>query len=93
MYGRFIDTACVMMEPTCGERGRCIVYDNATYKYIMHGITLGMIILTVIFCIFMWLNVRNKDDSDWEDPQSKEMNGRTSQEPEAIPMMEMSQRA
>nr|CAD7462391.1 unnamed protein product [Timema tahoe] len=37
VYGAVVDSACLVWETTCGERGACWLYDANVFRMFFHG--------------------------------------------------------
>ncbi|XP_066957257.1 solute carrier organic anion transporter family member 74D-like [Macrobrachium rosenbergii] len=48
MIGSLIDYSCVLWQRTCGRRGYCYLYDLDKYRWIIHGVPVGGMILSFI---------------------------------------------
>ncbi|KAJ9574320.1 hypothetical protein L9F63_026033, partial [Diploptera punctata] len=54
VYGAVVDSACLVWEMACGERGACWLYDANVFRMFFHGTT-GAILLCAFFMdIIVW---------------------------------------
>ncbi|CAL7939812.1 organic anion transporting polypeptide 74D [Xylocopa sonorina] len=54
VYGAVVDSACLVWEYACGERGACWLYDSNVFRMFYHGTTGGILILAFIVDIVVW---------------------------------------
>ncbi|KAL1416236.1 hypothetical protein MTO96_006494 [Rhipicephalus appendiculatus] len=50
-----MDTSCLVWEVNCGARGNCWVYDAATFRYLLHGVSMGFIVLGALFSLAVYV--------------------------------------
>ncbi|XP_071797288.1 solute carrier organic anion transporter family member 3A1-like [Asterias amurensis] len=55
LYGACIDSACLVWQSLCGERGSCAVYDIERFRMIIYGLTAGLIALQFIAFVVIFL--------------------------------------
>ncbi|XP_064109422.1 solute carrier organic anion transporter family member 74D-like isoform X1 [Macrobrachium nipponense] len=48
MIGTLIDYSCILWQRTCGRRGYCYLYNLDKYRWIIHGVPVGGMILSFI---------------------------------------------
>ncbi|XP_071101395.1 solute carrier organic anion transporter family member 2A1-like [Haliotis cracherodii] len=41
IFGRVIDSSCLIWDSVCGERGACVLYNMADFRIKLHGVVLG----------------------------------------------------
>ncbi|CAD5115958.1 DgyrCDS4888 [Dimorphilus gyrociliatus] len=83
LYGRAIDTTCILLAPDCGDgKNVCLKYNAPYFRYYLHGITITFMFLALVFLVVIYLKTRNKPDpngppSNKEDggEEMKELNG------------------
>ncbi|XP_066601245.1 solute carrier organic anion transporter family member 74D [Prorops nasuta] len=54
VYGAVVDSACLVWEYACGERGACWLYDSNVFRKFYHGTTGGILILAFIVDLVVW---------------------------------------
>ncbi|XP_043287932.1 solute carrier organic anion transporter family member 74D [Venturia canescens] len=54
VYGAVVDSACLVWEYSCGERGACWLYDSNTFRMFFHGTTGGILILAFVVDLVVW---------------------------------------
>lgn len=60
IFGRVIDTTCLVWNYQCGKRGDCQLYDQEVFRYSMNGLSLGKLRDVLwTFNIFKVLYVKN----------------------------------
>ena len=42
MFGTLFDSTCRIWQNKCGSRGACLIYDIGSFRYYMHGVTVGI---------------------------------------------------
>ncbi|KAL3243591.1 hypothetical protein MRX96_020184 [Rhipicephalus microplus] len=73
VYGAIMDTSCLVWEVNCGARGNCWLYDAATFRYLLHGVSMGFIALGALFSLAVYVfgrhscQLRVDQDSGDED--------------------------
>ncbi|XP_054922554.1 solute carrier organic anion transporter family member 74D-like isoform X2 [Dermacentor andersoni] len=55
IYGAIMDRSCLVWEVNCGARGNCWVYDAATFRYLLHGVSMGFIALGAFFSLAVYV--------------------------------------
>uniref|UniRef100_A0A0E9Y2K7 Solute carrier organic anion transporter family member n=1 Tax=Amblyomma americanum TaxID=6943 RepID=A0A0E9Y2K7_AMBAM len=55
IYGAIMDRSCLVWEVNCGARGNCWVYDAATFRYLLHGASMGFIVLGALFSLAIYV--------------------------------------
>ncbi|CAG2109912.1 unnamed protein product, partial [Medioppia subpectinata] len=62
VYGAVVDGSCLIWESKCGHRGNCWVYDTYNFRRNLHGLTLGLYFIGIIFdVIVIFLSKRIKN--------------------------------
>ncbi|KAJ4450343.1 hypothetical protein ANN_01763 [Periplaneta americana] len=75
VYGAVVDSACLVWEMACGERGACWLYDASVFRMFYHGTT-GAILLCAFFMdIIVWYKAGSINFVDEQvPPQEEELN-------------------
>nr|CAD7262492.1 unnamed protein product [Timema shepardi] len=72
VYGAVVDSACLVWETTCGERGACWLYDANVFRMFFHGTT-GAILLCAFFVdIIVWYKAGSINFVDEQVPIQEE---------------------
>lgn len=51
IFGALVDSTCIIWRTTCGSVGACSLYDIQLFRLRMHGLTIGLRIITLFFYI------------------------------------------
>uniref|UniRef100_A0ABD2X182 Uncharacterized protein n=2 Tax=Trichogramma TaxID=7490 RepID=A0ABD2X182_9HYME len=54
VYGAVVDSACLVWEYACGEKGACWLYDSQVFRMFFHGTTGGIMALAFIVDLIVW---------------------------------------
>ncbi|XP_074110780.1 organic anion transporting polypeptide 74D [Cotesia typhae] len=54
VYGAVVDSACLVWDNSCGERGACWLYDSNIFRMFFHGTTGGILTLAFIVDLVVW---------------------------------------
>ncbi|XP_077487686.1 solute carrier organic anion transporter family member 74D-like [Amblyomma americanum] len=49
IYGALTDASCIVWEDRCGDRGSCWLYDLKKLRYLIHGVTTGLLVTGCVF--------------------------------------------
>ncbi|XP_058819786.1 solute carrier organic anion transporter family member 74D [Topomyia yanbarensis] len=72
IYGRIIDSTCLVWTEECGERGNCQLYDQRLFRYYINLTALGLTAIGVFFDLLVWWYGRTLDlYGDQEAEQKK----------------------
>ncbi|XP_067667494.1 solute carrier organic anion transporter family member 2A1-like [Haliotis asinina] len=70
VFGRIIDSSCLIWDSACGERGACVLYDMADFRVKLHSLVLGArgvsFVFTLMACV---VAIKTKK---WEKKEEKE---------------------
>lgn len=61
IYGRIIDSTCLVWTEECGERGNCQLYDQRLFRYYINFTALGLTTIGVFFDLLVWWYGRTLD--------------------------------
>ncbi|XP_033100137.1 solute carrier organic anion transporter family member 5A1-like [Anneissia japonica] len=53
-FGAVIDTACILWEDNCGEKGACIEYDNHKFFLVYLGLCASLKIVSIVLVFIVW---------------------------------------
>ncbi|XP_008478683.1 solute carrier organic anion transporter family member 4A1-like [Diaphorina citri] len=79
VYGAVVDSACLVWESVCGEKGACNLYDTDVFRVFYHGTT-GFILLLAFFVdTIVWYKAGsiNFADEETNTPEDDEMQAMT----------------
>lgn len=69
IFGRIVDTTCLIWKTSCSSRGACQHYDIVDYRLKFHSFGLVFKLMAISICCFGLWKVRN-----WPDwPQNKQV--------------------
>ncbi|XP_050389579.2 solute carrier organic anion transporter family member 2A1 [Patella vulgata] len=82
VYGKIIDSICLVWDSRCGERGACTLYDINMFRYKFHGFVIGVDLVSVILmCITVFVS-RNHEHMNTKPEVDKHMEGKQNGEKE-----------
>lgn len=61
IYGRIIDSTCLVWTEECGKRGNCQLYDQRLFRYYINLTALGLTAIGVFFDVLVWWYGRTLD--------------------------------
>ncbi|CAN8018133.1 hypothetical protein HPB47_021757 [Ixodes persulcatus] len=71
IYGAVIDASCLVWEDRCGDRGACWIYDLQKLRYLIHGVTTVLLVISAVFqCGVVYYSkiIKNFYDEGETDP-------------------------
>ena len=68
VYGAVTDSACLIWEEKCGQKGNCWVYDTTKFRNLLHGLTLGLYIMGSVFDVIVVI-MANRIKNLYDDPE------------------------
>lgn len=82
LYGRIIDSTCLIWNTKCGRRGNCQLYDPIMFRYILHITSASFIFLAAVFDGLVWYYGKNlklfgDDDDEKEKKKKKKPSGKS----------------
>ncbi|XP_043521603.1 solute carrier organic anion transporter family member 74D isoform X2 [Frieseomelitta varia] len=87
VYGAVVDSACLVWEYACGERGACWLYDSNVFRMFYHGTTGGILILAFVVDIVVWYkagSISFVEEQEAEEGTVEEMATLKSQDAQAV---------
>ncbi|CAN8018134.1 unnamed protein product [Ixodes persulcatus] len=78
IHGAVIDASCIVWEDRCGESGACWIYDLQKLRYLIHGVTTLVLVLSCLFqaaVIYYSKTIRNFYDEDETEPPATRAGG------------------
>ncbi|XP_011185747.2 solute carrier organic anion transporter family member 74D [Zeugodacus cucurbitae] len=61
IFGRMIDSTCLVWTETCHGRGNCQLYDQTKFRYYVNILALSLTSIGVVFDILVWYHGRHLD--------------------------------
>ncbi|XP_055550083.1 solute carrier organic anion transporter family member 74D [Wyeomyia smithii] len=61
IYGRIIDSTCLVWTEECGTRGNCQLYDQRLFRYYINFTALGLTAVGVFFDVLVWWHGKTLD--------------------------------
>ncbi|KYN21179.1 PREDICTED: solute carrier organic anion transporter family member 4C1 [Trachymyrmex cornetzi] len=87
VYGAVVDSACLVWEYACGERGACWLYDSNVFRMFYHGTTGGILMLAFVVDIVVWYkagSISFVEEQEGETGTAEEMATLKSQDAQAV---------
>ncbi|XP_011496966.1 PREDICTED: solute carrier organic anion transporter family member 3A1 isoform X2 [Ceratosolen solmsi marchali] len=87
VYGAVVDSACLVWEYSCGERGACWLYDSNVFRMFFHGTTGGILALAFIVDMIVWYkagSINFVDEQEHKVGTSEEMRNLKTQDIQTI---------
>ncbi|XP_076283675.1 organic anion transporting polypeptide 74D [Lasioglossum baleicum] len=87
VYGAVVDSACLVWEYACGQRGACWLYDSNVFRMFYHGTTGGILVLAFVVDIVVWYkagSINFVEEQETEDGTVEEMATLKSQDAQAV---------
>ncbi|KAL0124702.1 hypothetical protein PUN28_006509 [Cardiocondyla obscurior] len=87
VYGAVVDSACLVWEYACGERGACWLYDSNVFRMFYHGTTGGILLLAFVVDIVVWYkagSISFVEEQEGETGTAEEMATLKSQDAQAV---------
>jgi len=60
-YGAVIDSTCMVWKSVCGENGNCLLYHTDKFRYLIHILPSGFMLLASLFDFGVYLQVKKLD--------------------------------
>lgn len=72
IFGRIIDTTCLIWNNKCEQKGNCLLYDPIKFRYYLHSSAAILISIAIVFDYLIWYYGRDLDlYGDLNDEKSK----------------------
>ncbi|XP_070167485.1 solute carrier organic anion transporter family member 74D [Polyergus mexicanus] len=87
VYGAVVDSACLVWEYACGERGACWLYDSNVFRMFYHGTTGGILVLAFVVDIIVWYkagSINFVEEQEGEEGTAEEMATLKSQDAQTV---------
>ncbi|GAB1870007.1 Solute carrier organic anion transporter family member [Camponotus japonicus] len=87
VYGAVVDSACLVWEYACGERGACWLYDSNVFRMFYHGTTGGILVLAFVVDIVVWYkagSISFVEEQEGEEGTAEEMATLKSQDAQTV---------
>ncbi|XP_038051580.1 solute carrier organic anion transporter family member 5A1-like [Patiria miniata] len=75
IFGAVIDTACRLLQSSCGKTGNCLVYDIVHFRYAFNGLTFGFNALSFIMFLVCYLSITRVAGQTKDFKERAEVNG------------------
>ncbi|XP_017464094.1 PREDICTED: solute carrier organic anion transporter family member 4C1 isoform X2 [Rhagoletis zephyria] len=72
IFGRIIDSTCLVWTETCNGRGNCQLYEQTKFRYYVNILALSLTFIGVIFDILVWYHGRHLDLYGEKEAQQNE---------------------
>lgn len=59
IFGRIIDSTCLLWGFKCGERGNCEIYDQKSFRFYINGTAMFFVFIGILFDILVWYYAKN----------------------------------
>ncbi|XP_055304286.1 solute carrier organic anion transporter family member 74D-like [Sitodiplosis mosellana] len=69
IFGRIIDSTCLIWNEKCGRQGNCLLYDPIKFRYYMHASSAFFVLIGVGFDFLIWCYAKNLDLYGEEKPK------------------------
>ncbi|KAK3576478.1 hypothetical protein CHS0354_028527 [Potamilus streckersoni] len=73
VFGKVVDTACILWRKSCLRQGACALYDNDDLRYKLVGLQVLLKILPVILFIIAFIKARRKTNWSIEERQLEDV--------------------
>ncbi|XP_050455907.1 solute carrier organic anion transporter family member 74D [Cataglyphis hispanica] len=87
VYGAVVDSACLVWEYACGERGACWLYDSNVFRMFYHGTTGGILVCAFVVDIVVWYkagSISFVEEQEGEEGTAEEMATLKSQDAQTV---------
>ncbi|XP_059480802.1 solute carrier organic anion transporter family member 74D-like [Neocloeon triangulifer] len=81
VYGAVVDSACLVWDVACGERGACWLYDSDVFRVFFHGTTGGILLCAFLVDLIVWYKAGSisfveepVDEEDADSANREELN-------------------
>lgn len=68
VYGAVVDSACLVWETACGERGACWLYDSHVFRVFYHGTTGAILLCAFVVDVLVWYKAGSINFVDEQTP-------------------------
>ena len=92
LWGALIDSACLVWDKTCHQRGACTIYDPDTLRMRMHFVYCAIRLTSCLTDLYVWYHAEGLNILDEEDEKKTEaevIEKDTAETMENIPMNPM----
>lgn len=87
IFGRTIDSTCLVWSVKCGQRRNCQLYDPIKFRYYLHSNSAIFFLLGGVFDILVWYYGRSLElYGDEEEPKANAMEKEMDETPESQPL-------
>lgn len=86
IFGRTIDSTCLIWTQKCGRRGNCQLYDPIKFRQYLHTTSAVCIFLGAFFDLLVWFYARNIQLYGDDEPKKIQMELDNNKSPETQPL-------
>lgn len=88
IFGRTIDSTCLVWSYKCGRRGNCQLYDPIKFRYYLHSNSAIFLFCGAFFDLLVWYYGRSLElyGHDEEEPKPTAMEKEMDETPESQPL-------
>lgn len=87
IFGRTIDSTCLVWTYKCGRRGNCQLYDPIKFRYYLHSNSAIFLFMGAFFDLLVWYYGRSLELYGQDDePKSTAMEKEMDETPESQPL-------
>ncbi|XP_022106267.1 uncharacterized protein LOC110987658 [Acanthaster planci] len=58
IFGGAIQTACILLQSSCGKTGNCLVYDIVQFRFVFYGLTYGLDFLSLVMFTVCYYSIK-----------------------------------
>lgn len=86
IFGRTIDSTCLVWGYKCGERGNCQLYDPIKFRYYLHANSAIFLLLGAFFDLLVWYYGRTLQLYGEDEPKPAIVEKEMVESPESQPL-------
>ena len=64
IFGSAIQTACLLLQSSCGKTGNCLVYDIVRFRHVLFALTLGFDLLATLAFAVCYFSIRETKQAE-----------------------------
>ena len=70
IFGRIIDSTCLIWNENDGQQGNCLLYDPVKFRYYVHLTSAFFTLIAVVFEFLIWCYTKDLDLYGEKEPKS-----------------------
>lgn len=86
IFGRTIDSTCLVWSYKCGERGNCQLYDPIKFRYYFHSNSAIFFLLGAFFDLLVWYYGRDLELYGQDESKPTALEKEMDESPESQPL-------